>query len=190
MRPELFDIDTALLTAQAVVRRFREGDGPALAELVRQYQAVISDLYPPILNDIQREQHPEVYARQKLTDWLLQRAYTMGVWDETPALLGIIQLHHIDWDTPRAELSFFLDPEQRDSELATEILARVVQFAFRQLQLEKLSLHTLIDDYTTQRLVRKVGFSREGDLRNAFRRPSGNLVDLMRFGLAREVYGR
>jgi hypothetical protein len=34
-----------------------------------------------------------------------------------------------------------------------------------------------------------VGFSREGELRNEYRLPGGALVDLMRFGFARQTYG-
>ena len=71
----------------------------------------------------------------------------------------------------------------------TEVLARAQRFAFRQLELEKLYYKVLSDNYGAQRLARKVGFSREGDLRNEFRKGSGALVDVMRFGLSRETYG-
>ncbi|MEL7221405.1 MAG: GNAT family protein, partial [Bacteroidota bacterium] len=73
--------------------------------------------------------------------------------------------------------------------IMTEVLARMVQFAFRQLELNKLVLKTLVDNYSSQRLARKVGFRREGDLRNEVRRNSGALFDVMLFGLTREEYG-
>ncbi|MEL6140710.1 MAG: GNAT family protein, partial [Bacteroidota bacterium] len=94
-----------------------------------------------------------------------------------------------DWDTPKAEISYFIDRDYTQQGLMTEVLARSVRFAFLQLGLEKIYLHTLIDNYASQRLARRIGFQREGTLRNEFRRPGGQLVDLMRLGFARETYG-
>ena len=71
----------------------------------------------------------------------------------------------------------------------TEVVARVLTFAFKQLKLEKIALRTLADNAASQRLARKVGFRREGDLRSEYRKPSGALLDMILYGLTREEYG-
>ena len=70
----------------------------------------------------------------------------------------------------------------------TEALQKMVLFAFNQLGLEKITARPAMDNYASQRLVRKVGFQREGDLRADHRRPAGDLVDVMLFGLARSTF--
>ena len=62
-------------------------------------------------------------------------------------------------------------------------MQKVIHFVFYQLQLNKLVLRTESDNFAGQRLARKVGFLREGDIRAEYRRPSGEWVDLMIFGL-------
>jgi RimJ/RimL family protein N-acetyltransferase len=65
----------------------------------------------------------------------------------------------------------------------TEVLLQIIRFCFEQLKFEKISIRVESDNYPAQRLVRKCGFQREGDLRAEFRKPSGELIDLMVFGL-------
>ncbi|MEL6973636.1 MAG: GNAT family protein [Bacteroidota bacterium] len=104
-------------------------------------------------------------------------------------MIGFVHFRNIDWQTPRAEISYFLHQNQAGKGIMTEVMSRMVQFAFKQLQLNKLVLKTLIDNYGSQRLARKVGFRREGDLRHEYRKASGVLLDVMLFGLTREEYG-
>ena len=191
MRPELFDIDTALLTTRCVVRRFREGEGKDLYELVDRNRDILQDSFPYLVADVCRgPERGEIFVRQRIASWLLQEDYGFGIYlTETTELIGFLFLSDLNWDVPAAEVRFFLDRDHAKQGIMTECLARVVRFGFRQLDIEKLYVLTQADNYPSQRVARKVGFGREGDLRNEFRRPGGALVDLVRFGLSRETYG-
>ncbi|MEM6770643.1 MAG: GNAT family protein [Bacteroidota bacterium] len=191
MRPSLFNIDTALLTNRCVVRRFRENDGKAFYDLVDRNRDYLLDHFPILVAEITNDEHAaESFVRERIANWLLQFDFAFGIWsNESTALIGFFHFFELDWAAPRAEISFFLDKEQEEKGLMTEVLARMVRFGFKQLALEKIYLKTLADNYGSQRVARKVGFSREGDLRNEFRKPGGMLVDLVRFGFTRETYG-
>lgn len=191
MRPSLFQIDTALLTTRTVVRRFRENDGEAFYRLVDDNRDYLMDHFPILVAEVGVDANAaETFLRERIAYWLLQHDFAFGVWsNETTELIGYVHLFELNWSVPSAEISFFLDRGYEEQGLMTEVLARVVRFGFRQLDLEKIYLRTLADNYGSQRVVRKVGFGREGDLRNEFRRPGGMLVDLVRFGLTRETYG-
>ncbi len=190
MRTKLFNVDTALLTTRCVVRRFREGDGKDFYRLVDDNRDHLLDHFPFVVAEGgQNRAKSEGFVRHCLADWILQGRYAFGVWDnETTKLIGFIQLAEVEWDIPKAEVNYFLDKEEVEKGIMTEVLARVVRFAFKQLELEKLYVLTLSDNYGSHRLVRRIGFSREGDLRNEFRKPAGGLVDVIRFGLSRETY--
>ncbi|MCB0639749.1 MAG: GNAT family N-acetyltransferase [Lewinella sp.] len=190
MNPKLFNIDTALISSRTVVRRFREGDGESFYKLVQGNTMYLEDHFPFLVEQVNSADAGEAFIRRKLAEWLLQESFSFGIWRREEAdLVGYIHLFELDWSVPRAEVSYFLDQEQAGKGLMTEVLARIVQFSFRQLRLNKLALRTLVDNYPSQRLARKVGFRREGDLRGEFAKPSGALFDLMLFGLTREEYG-
>ena len=191
MRHQLFNVDTALITQRCVVRRFREHDGKALYKLLDDNRDYLIDHFPFLMAEAGKSRRgAEIFVRECIAEWLLQRRYAMGVWsNETTELIGFVQVFAIDWQVPSGELGFFIDKELIRQGIMTEVLARVVRFAFLQLELEKLVIKTQIDNYASQRLARRVGFSREGELRGEYRLPSGTLVDLMRFGFARETYG-
>lgn len=191
MRHQLFDIDTALLTQRCVIRRLRENDGKDFHRLLEDNRDYLLDDFPWLLAAAGSSwQDSETFVRQSIADWLLQNRYAMGVWhNETTKLIGFVQTFDFNWGVPSAELAYFVDKELAKQGIMTEVLARVVRFGFLQLDLEKLIIKTMVDNYPSQRLARRVGFSREGDLRQEYRLPSGVLVDLMRFGLTRDTYG-
>lgn len=191
MNSELFNVDTALLTQRTVVRRFREGEGPALRELVYQNREELQDHFPMLVGEVADTDHTaETFVRQRIAAWLLQQDFAFGVWDnETTQLIGYAHLFDFNWEVPTAELSYFMNREHSKAGIMTEVLARVIRFGFRQVNLEKIYVKMLSDNFASQRVARKNGFAREGDLRNEFRRPGGQLADLVRFGLTRETYG-
>jgi RimJ/RimL family protein N-acetyltransferase len=191
MRPHLFNVDTALLTNRCVVRRFRENEGTAFQKLIYNNRDILQDHFPLLVGEVCCSGGTaETFLRERIAAWLLQQDYSFGIWlNETTELIGYVHLFEINWEVPSAEISFFIDRDQHKSGLMTEVLARIIRFSFKQLELEKIYLRTLSDNYDCQRLVRRVGFSREGDLRNEFRKPGGMLVDLVRFGFSRETYG-
>jgi RimJ/RimL family protein N-acetyltransferase len=191
MRHHLFEVDTALITQRCVVRRFREGDGRALYQLLDNNRDYLLDHFPYLMAGAGASwQEAEMFVRRCIADWLLQERYAMGVWsNESTELIGFVQVFHIEWGVSSAELGYFIDKDFIRQGIMTEVLARVVRYSFKQLELDKLIIKTLVDNYASQRLARRVGFSREGDLRNEYRLPGGALTDLMRFGLARQTYG-
>ena len=191
MRHQLFDVDTALLTDRCVVRRFREGDGKAVYRLLDDNRDYLLDHFPYLMAEPGRNRkNAEIFVRECIAEWLLQKRYAMGIWhNETTELVGFIQVFNIDWGVPLGEVAYFIDKSLVRQGIMTEVLARVVRFAFLQLELDKLIVKTMVDNYASQRLARRVGFSREGDLRHEYRLPGGTLVDLMRFGFTRETYG-
>ncbi len=189
MQARLLDVDTALLTERTVVRRFREGDGKSFYELLRDNHPRLVDHFPTLLREVNDADKAEFYIRRKLAAWLVQEEFCFGMWENQSAeLIGKLRIHRIDWSLPLAEISFFIDQHFGGRGLMTEAMLRLLEFAFEQLEMEKLILRTAMDNFTSQRLARKCGFRREGDLRAEFRRGGGELIDVMLFGYTRSEY--
>lgn len=180
MQERLFHLDTALLTPRTVIRRFREEDGEAVYQLVYPNLSWLADFGTPWNASIHTLADAERYVRVQLADWLRQEGYGFGIWDKDQArLIGLLHLDRIDWQLPKGELAFFLDPEFSRKGLMTEVLIKVLAFAFEELGLQKVKLSLDVDNYPGQRLARKCGFRREGDLRMERRKHGGELTDIL-----------
>jgi RimJ/RimL family protein N-acetyltransferase len=185
----LLDIETALLTERTVFRRVREGEGAAFYKLFQENRVRLKDYFWTLSAQVNTEPACELWVRKKLADWLKNEAYFFGIWDKNTALLiGFISLEKVDWSLPRAEVEFFIDKKHGQKGIMTEVLNQLIEFAFDQLKMQKLALRTAMEYYPPQRLARKCGFNREGDLRAEYRKPSGEMMDVMLFGLAFTTY--
>lgn len=189
MRPELFELDTAILTARTVVRRFRENEGYLLYDLFQANRSLLIDNFPKTDRMLASKEKAEQYIRQSICDWLFHRDFVFGIWNnESAQLIGFIHIFRIDWDVPRAELAYFLDKDSSGQGIMTETLYAVVNMAFEKMKFAKLYIRTATDNYGSQRVARKLGFRREGDFRSDFRTPSGDLQDTMVFGLMAQEF--
>lgn len=185
----LLHIETALLTERTVFRRCREGEGAAFYQLFQRNHGRLQDYFWELSTRLTSENRCEWWVRDRLAAWLRREAYFFGVWDkETANLIGFIALEQVDWQIPRAEIQFFIDREFEQQGIMTEVLNRLVGFAFEQLKMQKLAIRTAMEYFPPQRLARKCGFNREGDLRAEHRRPSGEMMDVMLFGLSFTTY--
>lgn len=184
MRPEILELDTAILTARTVVRRFRENEGSLFYDLFQSNRTLLIDNFPKTDRELGSKEKAEIYVRQSICDWLFHRNFVFSIWDNDSAqLIGFIKIFNIDWDVPKAELAYFLDKDFSGKGLMTETLYTVVQMAFEKMGFVKLYIRTATDNYGSQRVARKLGFRREGDFRGDFRTPGGDLLDTMIFGL-------
>jgi RimJ/RimL family protein N-acetyltransferase len=186
MLSKVLDIETALITPRTVVRRFRENDGQAFFPLFQENMSMLQDRFPKIVDLLPDKEQIELFVRRQLALWLLYQEFTFGIWSKDTALpIGYVRLTNLDWTVPRGELLLFLDRNCHQKGIMTEVLLQVINFSFEQLKFEKLSMRVESDNYPAQRLARKCGFQREGDLRSEFRKISGETVDLMVFGLTK-----
>lgn len=186
MLSKVLDIETALITPRTVVRRFRENDGQAFFPLFQENMSMLQDRFPKIVDLLPDKEQIELFVRRQLALWLLYQEFTFGIWSKDTALpIGYLRLANLDWTVPRGELFLFLDRNCLQKGIMTEVLLQIINFSFDQLKFEKLSMRIESDNYPAQRLARKCGFQREGDLRSEFRKISGETVDLMVFGLTK-----
>jgi RimJ/RimL family protein N-acetyltransferase len=186
MLSKVLDIETALITPRTVVRRFRENDGQAFFPLFQENMSMLQDRFPKIVDLLPDKEQIELFVRRQLALWLLYQEFTFGIWSKDTALpIGYVRLTNLDWTVPRGELLLFLDRNCHQKGIMTEVLLQIIHFSFDQLKFEKLSMRVESDNYPAQRLARKCGFQREGDLRSEFRKISGETVDLMVFGLTK-----
>jgi RimJ/RimL family protein N-acetyltransferase len=106
----------------------------------------------------------------------------------TDAFLGSVILHSFAWQHRRCEVGFWLVPAARGRGLGTRSVALAVSWAFGELDLLRVEMTTTPDNAAVAALAERLGFVREGVLRqrNVER---GRRVDVVWFGVLVEEWG-
>lgn len=96
--------------------------------------------------------------------------------------VGFAWLFAIDDVAGRAELGYWVAPDEQDAGYATEIATLAVQYAFDERGLHKVSARVLDWNDASRRVLEKLGFEREGRLRDHYF-VDGEYVDADRYAL-------
>jgi len=112
-----------------------------------------------------------------------------GMFDlETETHVGNVALQTIDWHDCRGEIGIVVgEPSARGKGYATEAVGLVVQHAFTQLGLRRLTAGYVLENTGSARLFEKLGFKVEGTLREHFLL-EGEYLDCARVGLLRSEW--
>lgn len=103
------------------------------------------------------------------------------------ALRGTVSLFALNREQRRAEVGYSLASELWGRGYATEMLRLAIDFAFGPLDLERLEADVDPRNDASCRLLERVGFLREGLLRQRWR-VAGEVTDAAMYGLLRSEY--
>ena len=105
------------------------------------------------------------------------------------AFIGTTALFSLSGPLHRAELGYSLMPARQGEGLATEAVRRALDFGFDVLGLERIEADVDPRNEASCRLAERLGFKREGLLRNRWR-VGGEFADSILYGLLRGEYRR
>jgi RimJ/RimL family protein N-acetyltransferase len=106
------------------------------------------------------------------------------------ALIGSCQLHDIDCVARAAELQIRIGVVgKRDAGFGTDAVQQLIDFGFRDLNLNRIYLHVFASNARAIHVYEKAGFVREGLLRQAVFL-DGAFADVVVMAILRESYGR
>lgn len=103
--------------------------------------------------------------------------------------VGLIGLLDIDQVNKKAEYYILVgDRGHKKSGVATAASRLILEYGFKSLGLNRIYLFTEVDNIPAQRLFEKVGFTREGVLRDDIM-SHGRFADRIVYGILREEWG-
>jgi RimJ/RimL family protein N-acetyltransferase len=187
-RPELLPLAEGLASARLVLRRYRLGDGDALfAALAPHREELMQWMEWPRRH--QRVEDSESYARRMHAEFMLRRAMPMAIFDAaTGVYLGGAGFHTPDWETPKAEIGYFLVPPARGAGLATEVVRLQVHYAFDQMQVNRVWGSCDAGNEASAAVMQRAGLREEGVLRAETRDHHGQVRDTRVFALTIDDY--
>jgi ribosomal-protein-alanine N-acetyltransferase len=165
-----------------VLRPERVDDAPAIAQAFRDDPSLAVDWG---VDEAPDEETAERWVSEHTGAWDEGRGRHLTVADPTDdSLLGGINFHHIEPAHMRAEVGFWLVPAARGRGIGPRAVEAACRWAFGHFGLDRIEMTTLTDNARALRLAEKVGFTREGVLRQR-NYERGARVDLVMLSLLR-----
>lgn len=104
---------------------------------------------------------------------------------DTGALIGFYDLKNIEWTVPKTEIGYFIDFQYAGKGIGAKALKVFCDHCFSEHGFEKLFIRTHESNLPARRIAEKCGFEIEGTIRKDYRTSSGELVDVLYYGLIR-----
>jgi ribosomal-protein-serine acetyltransferase len=126
-------------------------------------------------------QDTRAFIATALQRFAAQEGFAAGLWYRGE-LAGSIDLQKIDWFDRSSSIGYWLGADHQGKGLMTEACRAVVRYAFKELQLHRLEIRCAPGNARSCAIPERLGFKREGLLRQA-QWVSGRWLDLVVYGL-------
>ena len=120
------------------------------------------------------------FARRDLLNWIVADT-------GNDRMIGTATLYEINAQHARAGLGYALMPEHWGKGLAKEAATLAISYGFLELGLHRIEADTEPNNLRSNRVLERLGFQREGRLRERFFHPDG-IQDSRIFGLLRSEW--
>jgi RimJ/RimL family protein N-acetyltransferase len=189
MQEALVHIPQALFSPKVILRRYQEGEGAQVYQLVAGNRSRLIDHFPKTVAQLKDEKRGELFVRNKIAEWHAQKGYSFGMWDiQGHEYIGQISAKNIDWEIPRAELSYYISKEYEGKGIVKAALLLLIKFCFDNLHTQKLCIRTTPANIRSAKLAESCGFRKEGIIRNDFMKPDKTLSDVVYYGMIAEDF--
>ncbi|HTY12487.1 MAG TPA: GNAT family N-acetyltransferase [Bacteroidota bacterium] len=124
------------------------------------------------------------FIAHRLGLWSGKEAFYYVICDNgTGDIIGSLYIKNFDWNALKCELSFFIDRKYEGKGVTTKAVGLMADHCFRELQMNKIFLRIAENNIPSRRVAEKNGFAAEGILRQDFKTPDGEWIDLVYYGL-------
>ncbi len=187
---EDLDVPEEIRTQRLLLRSGRSGDGPALHAAI---ETSLPDLFPWLwfsarlsdaetLERVSREAHEKFAARE---------FFLWHAWEpDGETMIGMVDLHAIDWDVPSCEIGFWMRSSHAGRGLALEAVRAVIQVAWEHLGALRVEARCDTRNKRAWQLVERLGFEFEGVARHDDRDAAGVLCSTRVYALTRDDSSR
>ena len=177
---KLFD---ELAGERVLVRPYRVEDAEALREAVEESREHIR-AWLPFADAHQTIEETRDWITHTIAQWLLRENMGTGVFlREDGAFLGGLGLHIRSWEIGFFEIGYWLRASAEGHGYMREAVPLLIEFAARDLLASRLEIRCDARNARSAAVAERLGFKREGHIRNGLHAPTGGMRDTLIFGL-------
>jgi len=175
-------------TPRLVLRPFRRRDAETLVEAVR---ASLPDLarWLPWVHSRYGRGDALRFVRDSAAAWAEGRAFdfTIRPHDDGDHHVGNVSVWHTSRREQAGEVGYWIRSDRTGHGIATEATARILQVAFEELRMHRVTLRIAVGNRASERIAEKLGFIQEGVLRKEVL-VNGEWLDHSLWGLLDEEF--
>jgi RimJ/RimL family protein N-acetyltransferase len=176
-------------TERLIIRKYAEGDGRELYLLLeRNNNRQLLKRNVEEVSAIKTETEAETRVRKRSAEWIARDRFVMGIWLKSQSMyVGEIWIEPKKLEVPSFEIGWFLDQGYQGRGFATEAVRRSLKFLFNNLEAHKVIVITRDTNPKSYRLAERLGFHREGHLRES-RIENGKRYGLIYYGMLKSEF--
>jgi ribosomal-protein-serine acetyltransferase len=114
--------------------------------------------------------------------------FTLGIWSEG-RLAGVIGAGRLDWENRSTNLGYWLGESYQGRGLVTGACRAVIDYLFSELKLKRIEVRCATDNPKSSAIPQRLGFAKEGVLRQA-QAFDDRFLDIEVYGLLAEDWNR
>lgn len=175
-------------TRRLVLRPFRRRDAESLVAGVHDSLPDLARWLPWAHRRYGRSDAVR-FIRDSLAAWSEGRAFDFAIraHDDGTTHLGNVSVWHTSRREQAGEIGYWVRSTHTGEGIATEAAARILEMAFEELGLHRITLRIATGNVGSERVAEKLGFTREGLLRKEVL-VAGEWLDHSLWGILDEEY--
>ncbi len=123
----------------------------------------------------------EKYALEAAENWIAKKGdepyLQLVILDKhTNEFIGATSFHHYNWKIPYVETGYWIRTSKSGNGYITEATNAITQYAFKQLQVKRISLTCDPDNIKSKSVAERLGYTLEGRLKNHRIKPNNSTV--------------
>ena len=184
IKPILIDLPMPITTPRLLIRPPQTGDGITVnAGILESFETLHQ--FMEWAKEKPTVEESEIYVRQAVANWILKNNeepyLPLFIFDkQTGAFIGATGYHHINWDIPTIETGYWICDSHSGQGLMTEAINALTQYAFKQLEVKRVTITCDVDNVRSQKIPEKLGYTLEATLKANRRKPiTGELSDTL-----------
>ena len=150
-----------LETSRLIIRDLKENDAKEFAKQGNDKEINYFNWYLPFPLTLEKAKKIILKrsVEQKGHRWL----YELGIFlKETGGFVGIVSLYDVSKPDNKAKIGYWVGKDFRKRGYAEEAVKTMIEFAFQELKLNKISAKTMEDNRNSNSLLEKIGFRKIG----------------------------
>jgi ribosomal-protein-serine acetyltransferase len=153
-------------TDRFVLRPFRRRDIDALYRAVRASKTELARFLPWATRTYTRASAAS-FVKESIQSWREARAYDFAIRrpDRRGRHIGNVSIWHVSRTFRSGEIGYWIRTEETGLGIATEVTRAALQIGFEELNMHRLILRIALGNSPSERIAGKLGFVREGVLR-------------------------
>ncbi|MFW9902103.1 MAG: GNAT family N-acetyltransferase [Candidatus Thorarchaeota archaeon] len=190
MDKSMLELPSKLETTRLTIRKYEKGDGKDLFRLLEtnnNREFLIEHIDEAII--VKTEKDAESRIKELSNDWINRSRFVMGIWMKSSGkYIGQIWIEPNKWEVPSFELGWFLDRTHQGKGIATEASKAAIRLLFENFDAHKIIVITRDDNIPSSRLAERLGFNKEGHLREHIVKKDGSRVGLIYYGMLKKEW--